>query len=52
VSNITTTSRAESSVLSSNARAALCAYGPPEPIATVMGVQGETLVPFAVEPGQ
>ncbi len=25
---------------------------PPEPIATVMGVQGETLVPFAVEPGQ
>lgn len=25
---------------------------PPEPIATVMGVQGETYVPFAVEPGQ
>lgn len=25
---------------------------PPEPIATVMGVQGETMVPFPVEPGQ
>jgi hypothetical protein len=25
---------------------------PPEAIATVMGVQGETMVPFAVEPGQ
>lgn len=25
---------------------------PPEPIATVMGVQGETLVPIAVEPGE
>lgn len=25
---------------------------PPAPIQTVMGVQGETLVPFAVEPGQ
>lgn len=25
---------------------------PPEPILTVMGVQGETIVPFAVEPGE
>jgi hypothetical protein len=25
---------------------------PPEPIDTIMGVQGETLAPFAVEPGQ
>ncbi len=25
---------------------------PPEPIETIMGVQGETLAPFAVEPGQ